>query len=90
MNIIILSKNYGNYTSGYYHQDIINAFKRKANCHIYGEGYPNYNRNDTIDDVISKLKIKIDEIDLIIVSTSWEIQDPTILESDPHPKIVGS
>jgi len=87
MNVIILAKNYEKYTSGYYHQDIINAFKRRANCHLYGEGYPEYNRNDTIDEVIAKSPFDKDKIDLIVVGTSWEIQDPNIEESDPHPKI---
>ena len=87
INIIILTKNYEKYTSGYYHYDIIKALLRRANCYLYGEGYPHYDRSDTIEDVISKCPFDNNTIDLIVVSTSWELQDPTVEESDPHPKI---
>lgn len=87
MNVIILAKNYEKYVSGYYHQDIINAFKRREDCYLYGEGYPKYNKDDTIEDVISKSPFDKSKIDLIVVGTSWEIQDPTVEETNPHPKI---
>lgn len=87
MNVLILSKNYEKYTSGYYHQDIINSFVRIGNCFLYGEGYPRYDNDDTIEDVIHKSPFEKDDIDLIVVSTSWEMQSPAIEQSDPHPKI---
>lgn len=87
MNILILAENYEKYTSGYYHQDIINAFKKKANCYLYGLGYPKYNKKETIDNVITKSPFCKSKIDLIVVSTSWEIQAPETEEFDPHPKI---
>lgn len=87
MNIIILAKNREGYTSGYYHQDIVDALKRRANCYLYGEGYPQYNTEDTIDDVIAKSPFPKDQIDIIVVGTSWEIQALAIEESDPHPRI---
>jgi len=87
MNIILLAQNYENYKSGYYHDDIVKAFKRKYNCFVYGKGYPDYEVKDTIEDVIAKSPFKKDDIDLIVVGTSWEIQDPNNPESDPHPNI---
>lgn len=87
MNIIILTKNYEEYASGYYHHDINKAFMKKGNCYLYGEGYPKYNKNDTIQDVIAKSPFDKEEINLIVVGTSWEEQDPNIEESDPHPNI---
>ena len=87
MNVIILAKHFEKYKSGYYHQDIINAFERKANCYSYGEGYPRYRREDTIEDVIVKSPFGEDEVDLIVVSTSWEIEDQNIEGSDPHTEI---
>ena len=87
MNIIILTKNYEKYVSGYYHHDINKAFMTKGNCYLYGEGYLKYNKNDTIQDIIAKSPFDEKDIDLIVVSTSWEIQDPQIEESDPHPRI---
>lgn len=88
MKIIILSKNYENYTSGYYHQDLIDAFTKRANCFLYGEGYPNYYQNDAIKDVIAKSPFDKNDIGLIVVSTSWELQNEAIPESDPHPNII--
>ena len=87
MNIIILAKNYERYRSGYYHHDWIRAFMRRGSCYLYGEGYPDYNINDSIEDVIDKSPFTERKIDLIVVSTSWEVQDPSIPESDPHPNI---
>lgn len=87
MNILILAKNYENYTAGYYHQDIINSFINKGNCYLYGEGYNGYNVSDNIHDVIAKSKDVISHIDLIVVSTSWELQTPELKQSDPHPSI---
>lgn len=87
MNIIILTKNYEKYVSGYYHHDINQAFMTKGDCYLYGEGYPKYNKNDTIQDVIAKSPFDKGNIDLIVVGTSWEEQSPNIKESDPHPNI---
>lgn len=88
MNIIILAKNRERYRSGYYHDDIVKAFMRKADCFIYGEGYPNYDTNDKIDDVIKKSFFNEEDIDLVVVCTSWELEKgPNIEESDPHPNI---
>ena len=87
MNIIILSKNYEKYKSSYYHHDIVKEFMKKANCYLYGKGYPHYDIFDNIEDVIIKSPFNKKEIDIIVVSTSWEIQDETIEESDPQPRI---
>jgi glycosyltransferase involved in cell wall biosynthesis len=87
MNIIILTKNYEKYTSGYYHHDINKAFMKRGNCYLYGKGYPDYDEEDTIQDVIAKSSFNKEEIDLIVVGTSWEREEPDIQESDPHPSI---
>jgi len=86
MNIIILSKNYKNYKSGNYHQDIINSLSILHNCFLYGLGYDNYKLNDTIFDVIEKSKSTINSVDLIITSTSWD-EDTSKDNVDPHPNI---
>lgn len=88
INMIILTKNCEKYVSGYYHHDINEAFMKRSNCYLYGEGYPGYNQNDTIQDVMAKSHFNKNNIDLIVVGTSWEIQDENIKESDPHPHIV--
>lgn len=74
------------YSSGYYHQDLIDAFEKKANCFFYGPGYPNYSQKDNIDDVIAKSPFNSD-VDLIVVATSWELEAEDVAESDPHPNI---
>ncbi len=86
-NILIFSKNYSCYSCGYYYQDLIEAFQKFGNIFLYGDRYSAYNKNDTIEDVISKSPWKRSEIDLIIVNVSWENQSPSVNNSDPHPKI---
>lgn len=86
-NILILSKNYSDYSSGYYYQDLIEAFQKFGNIFLYGDEYFDYNKNDTIEDVISKSPWNKNEIDLIIASISWENQSLDVNDSDPHPKI---
>lgn len=85
-NILIFSKNYENYDTGYYHQDIIETFDVLANSFLYGPGYPKYNKNDTFQDVLIKLDLSITKIDYIIFSTSWD-EDASLDTVDPHPKI---
>lgn len=87
MNVILLAQNYENFISGYYYDDIVNTFRRKHNCFMYGAGYPGYNLEDTIEDVIFKSPFKKDDINLIVVGTSWETQNMRKPESDPHPSI---
>ena len=85
-NIIILSKNYEKYLSGSYHQDIIDSLCKLANTYLYGYGYKNYSLNDNFENVIEKSPFKIDNVDLIICSTSWD-DDSSITNVDPHPNI---
>jgi hypothetical protein len=87
MNVIILTKNYEGYVSGYYHHDINKALINRSNCYLYGEGYPGYNEDDTIQDVIAKSPFGKEEVNLIVVGTSWEKEEPDTQESDPHPNI---
>jgi len=87
MRFLVLSHNYEKYKSGFYHQDLVDALGKYAECIIYGQGYRSYDRYDTIEDVLAKKRISINDLDLIVVTTSWEIQDPSIPESDPHPAI---
>ncbi|MFX0204604.1 MAG: glycosyltransferase [Candidatus Hodarchaeota archaeon] len=82
-----MAKNYERYITAYYHNDIITALQRNHECFVYGEGYPSYCKTDTIKDVIAKSPFTPGELDLVVVGTSWEVQDPKIPESDPHPKI---
>jgi len=84
--VILLAKNYENYTSGYYHDDWVKAFRKLTNCFVYGEGYPGYDKKDTIDDVIAKSPFTKSEIDLIVCATSWDV-DNRMDTVDPHPNI---
>ena len=84
--VLIFSKNYENYTSGFYHQDIIDSFHKLSNVYIYGPGYPNYSIEDCFEDVLLKLSIKLEDLDLIVFSTSWD-DDGSIGNVDPHPNI---
>ena len=84
--VILLAKNYENYTSGYYHNDWVKAFRKLTNCFVYGEGYPGYDKKDTINDVIAKSPFSKSEIDLIVCATSWDVDNRTDTV-DPHPDI---
>ncbi len=84
--ILLFSKNYQNYTSGNYHQDIIDSFIKLSKVFIYGPGYPNYSIDDSFDDVLEKLSISTAELDLMVFSTSWD-DDGSIYNVDPHPNI---
>ena len=83
--ILIFSQNRENYTIGSYHQDLIDAFKKKFKVHIYGPGYKYYNKEDNFKDVIDKLHINLNNLEFIVCSTSWDNEN--ILEGDPHPKL---
>ena len=87
MKIVILAKNRERYRSGYYHEDWIRAFRKYGECYVYGEGYPDYDPRDTIEDVFAKSPFEKGQIDLIVVGTSWENEDEDNPESDPHPNI---
>jgi len=87
MKIIILAKNRERYRSGYYHEDWVCAFRKFGECFVYGEGYPGYNPQDTIEDVFAKSPFGERQVDLIVVGTSWENEDENDSESDPHPNI---
>lgn len=83
---IVLSKNFEKYRSGYYHQDLVDALENNLDTYVYGPGYGSYNKEDSIEDVILKSPFKYDDIDYIIVSTSWD-DDESLLNVDPHPNI---
>ena len=96
-NAIVLSYNVSRYISGNYHQDLITAAQKLFNCYVYGPGipragheaYPDYNENDTIDDVFRKSGWKASEVDIIICGTHWDKAGQTELnnEVNPHPNI---
>ena len=83
-NILVLSKNFSNYKSGNYHNDIVSSLKNLSNCTIYGPGYDGYSENFTIEDVLS-LNQNI-SFDLIVINTSWD-DDSSELNVDPNPNI---
>ena len=86
MNVLILSKNYEQYRSGYYHQDIIDSFVKLTNAFVYGPGYSEYSSGDDIDAIIEKSGFSKSNLDLIVCSTSWDV-DTSMTEVDPHPNI---
>ena len=83
-NILLLTKNFSNYRSGNYHDDIVQSFMKKSNCIVYGPGYPQYKKNFSIEDIISYFS-HID-FDLIVFNTSWD-DDTSETNVDPNPNI---
>jgi len=86
LKVILLAKNYENYGSGYYYGDWVKAFRKLTNCFVYGEGYPGYDKKDTIDDVIDKSLFSKSQVDLIVCASSWDV-DNRMDTVDPHPNI---
>lgn len=84
--VIILSKNYEKYKSGYYHDDIVSSWKKVCDVFVYGPGYPDYNSNDSFEEVMSKSGWQLGEIDFVVMSTSWD-DDLSNNNVDPHEKI---
>jgi len=72
LKALILSQNYENYTGGYYHQDWVDALKRRLECDIYGPAYDNYEKSDDIFSVAERFNKNIEEYDLIIIGSSWD------------------
>jgi hypothetical protein len=86
-NILILSRNYKDYVSGPYYQDLIDAFLAKHNVFLYGPGYDNYCQDDDFKDVLIKSEDSISSVDLIVVSNSWGDENPANPIFDVHPNI---
>ena len=84
--VLIFSKNYENYSSGFYHQDIIDSFFELCDVYIYGPGYPDYSSKDSLQDILSKKNISLKNLDLVVFSTSWD-DDGSVDNVDPHPNI---
>lgn len=85
MRILILAKNFENYLSGYYHDDIVKAWMLNSEKYwIWGPGYPNYNSEYNLENII-KLK-KITNLSLIVFSTSWD-DDESVTNVDPNQNI---
>ena len=85
-NILVFAKNYEKYTSGYYHQDLVDALGSNANISIYGPGYPHYNSYDRYADILQKLGLSESDLNLIIFTTSWD-EDGSKVSVDPHPNL---
>jgi len=86
-NILILSKNFKDYISGLYYQDLINAFNAKHNVFLYGPGYGNYSLDDNFESVLDKSLDYLESVDLIVVSNSWGNENPENAIFDEHPNI---
>lgn len=92
MNILILSKNPYGYKNGYYHSDWLDELKSLHNCYVWGKGFKDYFKNAKISQLINVAKKKLNSIDLICVSSTWdagEIYDQSSECSgyDPEPTI---
>ena len=86
-NILILSRNYNDYVSGPYYQELIDAFLAKHNVFLYGPGYDNYCQEDNLEDVLAKSTDILSSVDLIVVSNSWGDENPANPIFDVHPNI---
>ena len=81
--VLYLSANMMNYRSSSYQQDVMDELARQANVFFYGPGFPDYDINDSIDDVLAKAAF---DPHSIILGHSW-LNDEAGAEVDPHPKL---
>ena len=70
MEIIYLSRNMENY-SAIIQQDVMDELARIADVYFYGPGFPNYNINDDIYEIIAKSSFKPDIIALSATEDLW-------------------
>lgn len=80
-----MSKNYENYRSGFYHQDIVDALSNLHDVNVHGPGYPGFSQEDTAQGVINR-HYGSTEPDLIFFSTSWD-DDRSLDSVDPSPNL---
>lgn len=86
MKIILLARNFANYDAGNYHQDLVNAICRFGTTFIYGPGYKEYNKNDSLDDILHKAGWDLKDVNCIMAATSWD-KYVQWQNGDPHPNI---
>ncbi|MCK6530289.1 glycosyltransferase [Myxococcota bacterium] len=85
-NLLVLSRNYEDYRSGYYHQDLVDALSRVGRAFVYGPGYPGWDPRHTLDDVLARAPFGASDVDLVVCTTSWDVDDSDRVV-DPHPRI---
>lgn len=88
MRILFFQPDFSTYISGYYQHHFLVELKKRHEVFEYGPaksgpGYPYYDRNHSIEDV---LKVCPFEPDVICFGAGWERFDETG-EFDPHPAI---
>ena len=86
-NVLILSRNYKDYMTGLYYQDLINGFVSKHKVFLYGPGYVDYSNSDSLEDVVLKSSEHLESVDLIVVSNSWGDENSANEIFDVHTNI---
>jgi len=81
--ILYLSRNVEKYSAAMYQQDVINEFKQQTTVECYGPGFPNFNPNDTLNQVLTKLG---SDLDLIVIGHAW-LNDTEGRVVDPQSSI---
>lgn len=85
MKVLFFAKNYEKYLSGYYHDDILRAWKSfSEEFWVWGPGYQGYNQSLDLSEVIVKLCNS--KPDLIVVGTSWD-DDTSETNVNPNDRI---
>lgn len=83
MRIIYLSPDMSKYGAAFYQQDVIEALHKRHELYLYGPGFPGYDLDDSIDDILSSLSVRPD---LICVGHGWLVDNPEDA-LDRHPRI---
>lgn len=81
MDILWLGSNYEDYQSAYYQQDLLAEFESRYKVLKWGPGFDGFCKDKTIPELIGEIDYGFD---LIVVSNTWEVQDPSDDRFCPH------
>jgi glycosyltransferase involved in cell wall biosynthesis len=83
-NVLFLTKNMAKYKSGYYYQDIADAWEERFTVFFYGPGYPNYSVNQDICQLIDKVRFQLGSLDLVVFGPGWDEDASTTSVAPPN------
>lgn len=75
MKVLYLSRNMASYRSASYQQDVIREFEAQANVIFWGPGFPGFDPDLGLSDVMARNAIEAD--DLLCVGHSWLSDSPS-------------
>lgn len=79
--ILYLSRDMYTYIGAMYQRDVMDELARQTDVSFYGPGFPNYDKADTLKNVINK---RGGNFDAVVLGHAW-LSDREGTDVDPHP-----